>query len=118
MTFFFFAIFFHLEDDQVAELEEKSVEIFTEGLSALAGGQEVNSTATSSETELWTRYISWCEERQQDKNASEGLKKKVSGQFMSLYMYLASFKVTVEAKKLNYMMVATLTFTKSVIHSR
>ena len=74
--------FFHLEDDQAAELEEKSVEIFTEGLSALAQGQEVNSTATSSETELWTRYIGWCEERQQDKNVSEALRKKASGQFL------------------------------------
>ena len=54
------------------------MEVFTEGLSVLAGGQEVNSTATWSERELWTRYISWCEERQQDKNISEPLRKKVS----------------------------------------
>ena len=59
-------------------MEEKSVEIFTEGLSVLAGGQEVNSTATLSEKELWTRYIGWCEERQQDKNISEPLREKVS----------------------------------------
>jgi hypothetical protein len=72
-------IFFFLTDDQVAELEEKSVEIFTEGLSVLSRGQEVDSTATSSETELRTRYIGWCEERQQDKNVSEALRKKVSG---------------------------------------
>lgn len=65
-----------LKDDQVAELEEKSVEIFTEGLSTVAG--------TSSETELWTRYIGWCEERQLDKNVSEDLREKASGPFYSI----------------------------------
>ncbi len=55
------------------------MEIFTEGLSVLPRGQEVDSAATLGETELWTRYIGWCEERQQDKNVSEALRKKVSG---------------------------------------
>ena len=72
------SIFFHLEDDQVTELEEKSVEIFTEGLATLARGQEVNAAPATMEMELWTKYIAWCEERQQDKNISEALRKKVS----------------------------------------
>ena len=52
------------------------MEIFTEGLSTVAGA--------SSETELWTRYIGWCEERQLDKNVLEGLREKASGPFYSI----------------------------------
>ncbi len=61
------------------------MEIFTEGLSVLAGGQEVNTASAISETELWTKYIAWCEERQQDKNVSEALRKKVGGWFVSQF---------------------------------
>ena len=64
------------------------MEIFTEGLTALAGDQEVNTaSAASKETELWTKYIAWCEERQQDKNVSEVLRKKVNS-----FMFLTLFK--------------------------
>lgn len=69
------------------------MEIFTEGLSVLAQGQEVNSAVASSETELWTRYIGWCEERQQDKNVSEALRKKVSGQIYIIVFFAIFYKL-------------------------
>ena len=67
-----------LEDDQVIELEEKSVEVFAEGLSTLAESQEVDGASTAArEAELWIKYLAWCEERQQDQNVSEAVRKKV-----------------------------------------
>ena len=65
-----------LEDDRISELEGKSEEIFAEGLAELAEGQEV--TTSGRETEMWSKYLAWCEERYRDKNVSETMREKVS----------------------------------------
>ena len=57
-------------------MEEKSEEIFSEGLAELAEGQEV--TTSERETEMWSKYLAWCEERYHDKNVSEMMREKVS----------------------------------------
>ena len=72
--------FLYLEDNQIAELEGKSEETFSEGLAELAKRQEV--TRRMKETEMWSKYIAWCEERYGDKNVSETLREKVSGEYL------------------------------------
>ena len=82
--------FLYLEDNQIAELEGKSEEIFSEGLAELSEGQEV-TTHNMRETEMWSKYIAWCEERYSDRNVSETLRKKVNSVslFLSLYLPLS-----------------------------
>ena len=83
-SFFFFI--FYLEDNEITELEGKSEETFSEGLAELAEDQEV--TESEGETEMWSKYIAWCEERFKDKDISETLREKVSGQRISSLLFL------------------------------
>lgn len=97
-------------------MEGNSEEIFSEGLAELSEGQEV--TTRMRETEMWSKYISWCEERYSDKNVSDTLREKVSGEYL-LFVILppASLSLAVSFYSGNCYTVFVLLTYLSIIHS-